>query len=76
MPDCECIPICPFFNDQMAFKPALAAMCKSAYCHDNNGNCARYRVLKQLSREAVPLDLYPTMLAEAAALLETARNKG
>lgn len=69
MQDCELMAGCPFFNDQIAARPALMNMYKIAYCIENNSQCARYLIYKQLGRERVPLDLCPHMLEEAQAIL-------
>jgi hypothetical protein len=69
MQDCELIAGCPFFNDQMATRPALVNMYKITYCIEDNSQCARYLVYKQFGREKVPLDLCPHMIEEAKAIL-------
>jgi len=57
--ECECLAKCPFFNDQMADKPATAELMKKQYCLSNYENCARYIIFKALGREKVPADLFP-----------------
>lgn len=69
MTDCELIAVCPFFNDRMAAMPSLANMYKIQYCIEDNSQCARFRIYKQLGRDAVPADLAPSMLDEAVAIL-------
>jgi hypothetical protein len=41
MADCECLPACPFFNDNMAGMPAMAEMMKKKYCRSQFETCAR-----------------------------------
>ena len=70
MSDCEILDSCPFFNDRMEAMPATSGWLKSHYCRDCFKECARYKVYKALGRPQVPLDLFPTQLARANALIE------
>jgi len=69
MADCPSLPKCPFFNDRMANKPALAAMMKKSYCQGDNSQCARWLVSKAKGGPAVPADLYPNQIENVAALI-------
>ncbi|MBP1627363.1 MAG: hypothetical protein H6Q00_1838 [Holophagaceae bacterium] len=69
MPDCELIAECPFFNGRMTTTPALAAMYKLIYCHEDNVPCARHQVFLKLGKPAVPPDLFPHMQDEAETIL-------
>jgi len=69
MADCPSLPKCPFFNDRMANKPALAAMMKKSYCQGDNSQCARWLVSKAKGGPAVPADLYPNQIESVAALI-------
>ena len=69
MADCECLEICPFFNDKMANMPSMADMLKSRYCKGDWADCARHRVFVALGIEGVPIDLYPNQEDEADKLI-------
>ncbi len=70
--DCDKLPTCIFFNDQMEQMPALAALMKAQYCRRSFDACARYRVAMELGGPAVPKDLYPNDLDRATRLLGAA----
>lgn len=69
MADCPSIERCPFFNDRMAGRPAMASMMKNMYCKGDNAQCARWQVCKVKGGAAVPGDLYPNQLEKVPALL-------
>lgn len=69
MATCECLPRCPFFNDQMADIPATAELLKHRYCLSDYNTCARYMVFKALGREKVPSNLFPNHSDKAKALI-------
>jgi len=69
MADCECLPRCPFFNEQMSDMPATVEMYKRKYCRGDNSQCGRYIVFQALGRERVPPDLYPHEHDRAQELL-------
>jgi hypothetical protein len=69
MADCECLPGCPFFNDQMAEMPSMSDIIKARYCKGSNVNCARHMIFRTLGRENVPTDLYPSPVERAEELL-------
>jgi hypothetical protein len=71
--DCEKLPTCIFFNDQMLQMPAVAEVLKRQYCRGAFADCARYRVAARLGAEGVPKDLYPNDLLRGKALLAAAR---
>jgi hypothetical protein len=62
MADCPSLPKCPFFNDRMANRPAMANMMKLKYCQTDNSQCARWKVSQAKGGPAVPGDLYPNEL--------------
>ena len=70
--DCEKLPTCIFFNDQMDGMPAVAELLKNQYCRSGFSACARYRVATRLGASAVPKDLFPSDTARADALLRSA----
>lgn len=74
MPDCECLPKCPFFNDRMAQTPAMAQLLKKRYCLGDATGCARYIVFRAAGREAVPADLYPAEAERVPGILEAFRK--
>ena len=69
MADCPSIAGCPFYNDKMADRPALADIYKKRYCKENNEICARWKVASTLGKEAVPSDLFPNQFDKAEALI-------
>ncbi len=69
MKECKNLTGCPFFNDKMAEKPALASMMKKRYCLDDSTSCARYIVCEALGKENVPENLFPNMTARAEELI-------
>jgi hypothetical protein len=71
MADCECLPKCIFFNDQMAEMPAMSDIIKQRYCRDSNTHCARHMVFRVFGSAAVPSDLYPSQVDRAEQILAT-----
>jgi len=71
--ECDCIQACPFFQDKMAMKPALAAVYKQRYCMDDFQACARHMVKDALGKPAVPADLFPNMEDRARQILAAAK---
>lgn len=74
MSDCECLPKCPFFHDQMENMPAMSNIIKRQYCQDQRvaySRCARHMIFERLGREKVPTDLFPVDVDRAKELLET-----
>lgn len=69
MPECECVPKCPFFHDKMAELPAMANMMKKRYCLGDNSKCARWIVRAVLGPPGVPPDLFPNQLDKANEIL-------
>ena len=69
MPDCICLPKCPFFNDKMANRPATATLLKQKYCQGQYNDCARYMIFSRLGREYVPGDLFPNQQDRAEKIL-------
>lgn len=71
MPDCPCLPKCPFFNDQMAGMPVAAENIKKRLCKGDNSECARFMVFSKLGKEKVPPDLFPRHVDKAQKLIAT-----
>lgn len=69
MPQCECLPRCPFFNDQMPDTSGLGAIYKKKYCLENSTTCARYMIFKRLGASSVPRTLYPNMFDQARQIV-------
>jgi hypothetical protein len=67
--ECEKLPTCIFFNDQMESVPAVAELLKRQYCRGAFAECARFRVASKLGAGGVPRDMYPGDVAQAEALL-------
>ncbi|HVU33855.1 MAG TPA: hypothetical protein VHE61_10500 [Opitutaceae bacterium] len=72
MAQCECLPRCPFFNDQMPDSSGLGAIYKRKYCVEGRADCARHVVFKRLGAAAVPIDLYPNMMEQARRIVASA----
>ena len=74
MEKCECIAVCPFFNDKMKEKPGMAEMYKKKYCLGEHKNeCARYIVRGAIGKENVPIDLYPNQHESAKQIIKNFR---
>jgi hypothetical protein len=70
MLECECLATCPFFNDKMKEKPAMAKVYKEKYClGGHKTECARYSVRNAIGKENVPLDLYPNQMDTANIII-------
>ncbi|MGE4529132.1 MAG: hypothetical protein AB7D00_12260 [Rhodospirillaceae bacterium] len=69
MPDCPCLPKCPFFNDRMAGMPTMANQLKDKFCKGDNAECARFMVFSQFGSERVPPTLFPSQVDQAKRLI-------
>ncbi len=69
MPDCTCLPRCPFFNDRMAGMPTMAHQLKEKFCQGDNSDCARFMVFSALGSEKVPATLFPNQTDQAKKLI-------
>ncbi|MEW6708868.1 MAG: hypothetical protein AB1403_03515 [Candidatus Riflebacteria bacterium] len=69
MPDCVCLPGCPFFNDKMPDTEGMGAIYKKKYCQGDFEKCARYMVFKALGKGKAPNNLYPNMIDQAKAII-------
>ena len=67
--DCDCIAICPFFNDRMSEMPTMAEMMKRHYCKGDFSSCARHMVKEKCGKERVPSDLIPNQRDRAQQIL-------
>ena len=67
--ECECLSGCPFFNDKMAEKPALAHLMKKQYCLGDFMSCARHRIFLAKGKDAVPGNLFPNQNERADQVL-------
>ena len=67
MADCEKLPKCAFFNDQLAEMPAVSGLLKQMYCLGDKSQCARYAVAS--AGLMVPADLFPDDTTRARKLL-------
>jgi len=72
MPDCECLPRCPFFNDRMPDDTGRAAIFKRIFCLGDSHQCARRMISQRLGREQVPYDLYPHQTERVEEILRSA----
>jgi hypothetical protein len=68
--DCEKLPTCVFFNDEMEAMPSVATLLKNQFCRGAFEECARFRVSAKLGGAAVPRDLFPNDDAKARRMLE------
>jgi hypothetical protein len=71
--DCDRLPTCIFFNDQMEQMPAVAELLKSQFCRGEFADCARFQVAARLGGPNVPRDLFPQDRARANKLLAVAQ---
>ncbi len=69
MPDCVCLPGCPFFNDKMPDTEGMGAIYKKKYCQGEFEKCARHMVFKALGKAKVPANLYPNMVEQAKTII-------
>lgn len=49
--------------------PSTSEWLRAHYCRDRFEECARYKVFHALGRPQVPIDLFPTQLTRAQALI-------
>lgn len=73
MAECESLPECLFFNDQIKDMPATAEIYKARYCRNGKEGCARYMVKMELGKEHVPSDLFPNQAGRAAEIISQHR---
>ena len=71
MPDCECLPRCPFFHDRMERMPTMATLMKKRFCTWDNSECARFYIFKRLGPAKVPADMFPNQIERARAIVGT-----
>ncbi len=69
MADCPKLEKCPFFNDQLANMPTVAAFLKKQYCQDAYLSCARYMVAEALGSPRVPSNLFPSEIQRAREII-------
>jgi len=70
--ECEKLPKCPFFNNQLADMPAVIGLLKQTYCLGDKTDCARYLVAG--AGIQVPPDLFPNDLARAQRLMQAGKR--
>ena len=71
MAECECVPICPFFNGKLACAmPSVVESMKKQYCLGDNSECARHIV--KVSGIQVPPDLAPNNVKRAQEIVSAA----
>lgn len=70
--ECEKLPKCPFFNNQLAEMPAVIGLLKQTYCLGDKTECARYLVSNAGAQ--VPSDLFPNDLSRARRLLQSRKQ--
>jgi hypothetical protein len=69
MAGCECLPKCPFFNDNMKEMPKTAQRMKNRYCLGKFEECARFLIFKALGRDEIPQDLIPIKIDTAKSII-------
>lgn len=74
MGHCPSLVGCPFYNDKMADKPAIANLYKRKYCEKDYVNCARWKVGSTLGKQAVPLDLFPNQHERAEEIISQSKS--
>jgi hypothetical protein len=76
MPECECVPKCPFFHDKMENVPAMAGLLKQRYCLGDKTICARYQVRSKIGPDHVPADLYPSQTERVDGIVKMGKGMG
>lgn len=61
---------CPFFSEMMQDMPLASDRLRKVYCNGKFTECARYMVYSKLGKQAVPYDLYPSMVTRAQMIIE------
>jgi hypothetical protein len=74
MADCEKLPACPFFHDQLPDMPEIADRLKAAYCRGDNSECARYMVASTIGPSHVPANLFPRHVFRAQKIIARVRT--
>ena len=69
MTSCELLAGCKFFNDKMKNIPKAVEAMKRLYCLWNYKQCARFRVASNLSKNKVPVDLFPSDTIRAKIII-------
>ena len=75
MADCEKLPKCPFFHDQLPDMPELADSLKALFCRGDSSECARHIVATTVGPEHVPPDLFPRQVERARAIVARVQGK-
>jgi hypothetical protein len=55
--------------------PRTAAYIREKLCLNDYPSCARYRILKALGEDSVPLELHPDDTAEFKKIVKCVRNR-
>jgi len=76
MADCECLPTCDFFNDQMRGLEAVKDMMKRRYCLGDSSDCARHMVFEALGKGRVPPELIPNQTGKVRDIVARGRAAG
>ena len=69
MERCERLETCSFYNEKLKTLPAMAAGFKRMYCYKQVPKCARYKVFKSCSADAVPVELFPNDFETADGII-------
>ncbi len=72
---CKFIDSCAIFKHYLADKPQQAQQVMDKYCKKDYESCARYRLSKIISEDAVPLKLFPDMINIANQLINNAEKQ-
>ena len=72
---CEKLKTCPFYNKEMPIDQGLGALYYKKYCEGDKSLCARYKVATTIGPQAVTINLYPNMMAQAEKIIEDHTEK-
>lgn len=74
MAGCEKLPGCPMVKETRGNSPEFCMKIKEKYCNDNNSECARYMIVREVGGDFVPPDLQPDQIEEAKEIIEECRE--
>ena len=74
MAGCEKLSGCPMVNGNRGNSLEFCEKIKEKYCNDNNLECARYMIVREVGSDFVPQDLEPDQIEEAKEIIEECRE--
>ena len=70
MPECQYMPVCPFFCVEVGYSPQLLQSMKQQYCFGDKTHCARLLAIDIVAIDDVPDDLLPSDIERLDGLYE------